>query len=100
MPWRTRISNFRTGRPHCGRPVGYLHVVLVGPSGAGKTTLARCPLVAAGVLELRRFRRRRRLDGVRLTTRDPLSSSVPWVSRYASLQHNGIKVNLIDTPVR
>ena len=59
--------------PTADSPAAIRNVVLVGPSGGGKTTLVEALLVASGVL-----------------------TSVGLA--LAPLLRDGIKVNLIDTP--
>ena len=82
--------------PTADRPDAIRNVVLVGHSGAGKTTLAEALLVAAGTLT----RAGRVEDGTTVTDYDDAEhrqqrsvglSLAPFV-------HDGIKVNLLDTP--
>ncbi len=72
------------------------NVVLVGPAGSGKTTLAEALLVSAGVLS----RPGTTLDGTTVTDFDEAEKrqqrSVGLA--LAPLQHDGVKVNLLDAP--
>ncbi|MFC0625699.1 elongation factor G-like protein EF-G2 [Kribbella deserti] len=82
--------------PAVDRPDAIRNVVLVGPSGAGKTTLAEALLVAAAVLS----RPGTVADGSTVCDFDDAEvrqqRSVGLA--LAPLMHDGIKVNLIDTP--
>ncbi len=82
--------------PTVDRPDAIRNVVLVGHSGAGKTTLAEALLVAAGVLN----RPGRVEDGTTVTDYDEAAHrqqrSVGLA--LAPLVHQGIKVNLLDAP--
>jgi len=86
-----------TGRaPVAEVPASVRNVALVGHSGAGKTTLAEALLAATGTIP----RAGRVEDGSTVTdyddaeTRQQRSVSLA----LAPFQHNGIKVNLLDTP--
>lgn len=79
------------------RPPGLVrNVVVVGRSGAGKTTLVEALLVAAGTLQ----RAGRVEDGTTVCDSSDLERrqhrSVALA--VAPLEHDGVKVNLIDTP--
>jgi elongation factor G len=82
--------------PTADRPDGIRNVVLVGHSGAGKTTLAEALLVAAGTVT----RAGRVEDGTTVTDHDDAEHrqqrSVGL--SLAPLVHEGIKVNLLDAP--
>jgi elongation factor G len=71
-------------------------VVLVGPSGGGKTTLVEALLVASGVLT----RQGSVVDGTTVCDSDQaeLAQQRSVGLALAPLEHDGIKVNLIDTP--
>ena len=72
------------------------NVVLVGPAGSGKTTLVETLLVSAGVLS----RAGSVPDG---TTTSDFEEAEHRQQRsvglaLAPLEHDGVKVNLLDTP--
>ncbi|GDY28793.1 elongation factor G-like protein EF-G2 [Gandjariella thermophila] len=77
-------------------PAQVRNVVLVGPSGAGKTTLTEALLAASGVVS----RAGSVTEGTTVCDHDPAAvrqqRSVGLA--VAPLMHDGIKVNLIDTP--
>ncbi len=72
------------------------NVALVGPSGAGKTTLAEALLVATGVIS----RAGTVADGTTVCDHDPAAvrQQRSVTLAIAPLQHAGIKINLVDTP--
>lgn len=77
-------------------PAKVRNVVLVGPPGSGKTTLTEALLAATGVVS----RAGSVTDGTTVCDHDPAAvrqqRSVGMA--VAPLVHEGIKVNLIDTP--
>ena len=77
-------------------PARVRNVVLVGPSGSGKTTLTEALLTATGVLT----RAGSVTEGTTVCDHDPAAvrqqRSVGL--SVAPLTHDGIKINLIDTP--
>jgi elongation factor G len=84
------------GAPAAGQHSSVRNVVLVGHSGAGKTTLVEALLVATGTIQ----RAGRVEDGTTVSDFDEVEirqqRSVNLT--LAPLTHAGIKVNLIDTP--
>jgi elongation factor G len=78
------------------QPASIRNVVLVGHSGAGKTTLVEALLAATGTIP----RAGRVEDGTTVSDFDEAEArqqrSVSLA--LAPLEHNGIKVNLLDTP--
>ncbi|WP_020672584.1 elongation factor G-like protein EF-G2 [Amycolatopsis nigrescens] len=77
-------------------PRNVRNVVLVGPSGSGKTTLTEALLAASGTVP----RAGSVVEGTTVCDHDPAAvrqqRSVGL--SVAPLLHNGIKINLIDTP--
>ncbi|MGW3898872.1 elongation factor G-like protein EF-G2 [Micromonospora profundi] len=84
------------GVPAMTEPDRVRNVVLVGHSGAGKTTLVEALLAATGTIG----RAGSVVDGTTVSDHDPAAvrqqRSVSL--SCAPLLHNGIKVNLLDTP--
>jgi len=77
-------------------PGNVRNVVLVGHSGAGKTTLVEALLVATGALS----RAGRVEDGTTVTDFDDaeLRQHRSLALALAPIEHNGVKVNLLDAP--
>jgi elongation factor G len=97
MADRTATSTGAAGAaPAADRPEAIRNVVLVGPAGSGKTTLVEALLVAAGVLT----RPGSVVDGTTVSDFDEaeLRQQRSVGLALAPLLHDGIKVNLIDTP--
>jgi elongation factor G len=84
------------GAPAADQHVGVRNVVLVGHSGAGKTTLVEALLVATGTIQ----RAGRVEDGTTVSDFDEVEirqqRSVNLT--LGPLIHAGVKVNLLDTP--
>src|SRR5258707_3618463 len=82
--------------PTAGQPENVRNVVLVGHSGAGKTTLAETLLAETGTIQ----RTGRVEDGSTVSDLDE-GESRQQRSRNLTPQpfvHNDVKVNLLDTP--
>ncbi|MGA9491686.1 MAG: elongation factor G-like protein EF-G2 [Mycobacterium sp.] len=82
--------------PAVADPAAVRNVVLVGPSGGGKTTLVDALLVASGVLS----RAGCIADGTTVCDYDDaeIRQQRSVSLALASLAHDGVKVNLVDTP--
>jgi elongation factor G len=84
------------GAPAAGQHSSVRNVVLVGHSGAGKTTLVEALLVATGTIQ----RAGRVEDGTTVSDFDEVEIRQQRSANLtlAPLIHAGVKVNLLDTP--
>jgi elongation factor G len=86
----------KDGGPVADRADAIRNVALVGPAGSGKTTLVETLLVSAGVLN----RAGSTVDGTTVSDFDDAEHrqqrSIGLA--LAPLMHDGVKVNLLDTP--
>ncbi|WP_431729216.1 elongation factor G-like protein EF-G2 [Verrucosispora sp. TAA-831] len=84
------------GVPAVTDPARIRNVVLVGHSGAGKTTLVEALLAASGTID----RPGSVADGTTVCDHDPAAvrQQRSVALSCAPLHHDGIKVNLLDTP--
>jgi elongation factor G len=82
--------------PVADQPAAIRNVVLVGHTGAGKTTLVESLLVATGTIT----RAGRVEDGTTVSDFDEaeLRQQRSVSLSLAPLEHSGVKVNLLDTP--
>src|SRR5882724_8382244 len=96
MADKTTASQGAGAAPTADSPAAIRNVVLVGPSGGGKTTLVEALLVASGVLT----RQGSVVDGTTICDSDEaeIAQQRSVGLALASLENGGIKVNLIDTP--
>jgi elongation factor G len=96
MAEKTGASGAAGRAPAAGQPDNVRNVVLVGHSGAGKTTLTEALLVSTGTIQ----RPGRVEDGTTVSDFDEVEvrqqRSVNLA--LAPVTHGGVKVNLLDTP--
>ena len=96
MADKANASQGAGAAPTASGPGNVRNVVLVGPSSGGKTTLVEALLVAGGVLS----RAGSVTDGSTICDYDEaeIRQQRSVGVAVASLSHDGIKVNLVDTP--
>ncbi|WP_228986722.1 elongation factor G-like protein EF-G2 [Micromonospora sp. DH13] len=96
MAQKSQDKGAAGGAPTVTEPGGIRNVVLVGHSGAGKTTLVEALLAATGTIG----RAGSVADGTTVCDHDPAAvrqqRSVSLAC--APLVHQGVKINLLDTP--
>jgi len=96
MADKTNTSQGAGAAPAAESPAAIRNVALVGPSSSGKTTLVEALLVASGVLS----RAGSVVDGTTVCDSDEaeIRQQRSVGLALAPFAHDGVKVNLIDTP--
>ncbi|QOC92660.1 elongation factor G-like protein EF-G2 [Micromonospora craniellae] len=96
MAQKSHDKGAADGVPAVTDPARIRNVVLVGHSGAGKTTLVEALLAASGTID----RPGSIADGNTVCDHDPAAvrQQRSVALSCAPLHHDGIKVNLLDTP--
>jgi elongation factor G len=96
MADKANTSKGAGAAPTADSPAAIRNVVLIGPSGGGKTTLVEALLTATGVLS----RPGSVVDGTTVCDSDEaeIAQQRSVGLALAPLTHNGVKLNLIDTP--
>jgi elongation factor G len=96
MAQKTQEKGVTGSVPVVEQPSRVRNVVLVGHSGAGKTTLVEALLAATGTIG----RAGSVIDGTTVGDHDPAAvrQQRSVALACAPLMHDGIKVNLLDTP--
>ena len=96
MADRANAAHGGPAAPTANGPGDVRNIALVGPSGGGKTTLVETLLVAAGVLS----RPGSIVDGSTICDYDDaeIRQQRSVGVAVASVAHDGIKINLVDTP--
>src|ERR1700728_1884090 len=96
MADKSHSSNGAGAAPAVDDPAAVRSVVLLCPSGGGKTTLVDALLVASGVLS----RPGSIADGTTVCDHDEaeIRQQRSVSLALASLSHDGVKINLVDTP--
>ncbi|MEV4756723.1 elongation factor G-like protein EF-G2 [Micromonospora sp. NPDC049559] len=96
MAQRSQEKGVTGGAPVVDEPGRVRNVVLVGHSGAGKTTLVEALLAATGTVD----RAGTVTDGTTVCDHDPAAvrQQRSVTLACAPVLHDGIKVNLLDTP--